>query len=105
MCCVSAGCMVHCFVTFVLLVYKGNTFVYAPQALGTEVFLELLLVGLESFRCSFGTFGNLHKKAGILGAFLWMTLPAAFLIAYQMNFQVYVLRADIILGGAAATFL
>eukprot|EP00747_Dinoflagellata_sp_TGD_P168777 gnl/TRDRNA2_/TRDRNA2_195982_c0_seq1.p1 gnl/TRDRNA2_/TRDRNA2_195982_c0~~gnl/TRDRNA2_/TRDRNA2_195982_c0_seq1.p1 ORF type:complete len:201 (-),score=26.31 gnl/TRDRNA2_/TRDRNA2_195982_c0_seq1:186-788(-) len=81
----------------VLLWYKGRRFTYPPGTLAQEVVVLLMLLSLQTLRLEVGKRGRKVHHAGLIGIYVWLALPAAFLISYHLNFQVYVTQLEIII--------
>lgn len=86
--------LAHFIALSVLLWYKSTTLLYPPGAAVQEAAVLILLFVLQSSRLSFGSRGQKIESAHMLAVFIWLTLPAAVLIGYHLNFQVYVLRIE-----------
>eukprot|EP00933_Yihiella_yeosuensis_P039853 TRINITY_DN34023_c0_g1_i1.p1 TRINITY_DN34023_c0_g1~~TRINITY_DN34023_c0_g1_i1.p1 ORF type:complete len:182 (-),score=22.09 TRINITY_DN34023_c0_g1_i1:339-884(-) len=88
-----------------LLWYKANVFVYTLGTLIEEAMLLILIFALQRIRLSLGSRSCRTQGAGLAAVFIFLALPLAFLFGYHLNFQVYVLRLDVILASAALTSL
>merc|ERR1712228_927245 len=68
--------------------------------------MGLLSLGvLEQARLSLGKLGRRTGRPGLLSVFVWLSVPAALLVGYHLNFQVYVLRAEVLLSAFALLLL
>eukprot|EP00929_Paragymnodinium_shiwhaense_P050269 TRINITY_DN25320_c0_g1_i2.p1 TRINITY_DN25320_c0_g1~~TRINITY_DN25320_c0_g1_i2.p1 ORF type:complete len:191 (-),score=35.13 TRINITY_DN25320_c0_g1_i2:614-1186(-) len=83
----------------VLLWYKANLYVYPGLALLQELLLSCCLLLLQLSRLYVGRRAWRMESGLLLALFVWLGLPVAFLIGYHLNFQVYVLRIEVISGG------
>lgn len=94
----------YCIALASMLWYKGFTFVYPTGIIVEEVVFLVSFYALQRLRLFFGTQGLKTQRKPMIMAFVWMAVPAACAVGYHINFQVYVLRLEVILC-AIALFL
>eukprot|EP00928_Gymnodinium_smaydae_P084084 TRINITY_DN67336_c0_g1_i1.p1 TRINITY_DN67336_c0_g1~~TRINITY_DN67336_c0_g1_i1.p1 ORF type:complete len:186 (-),score=28.40 TRINITY_DN67336_c0_g1_i1:145-666(-) len=78
-----------------LLWYKTIVFVYPLYAILEESAMLLCFLALQLSRLGLGAHGHRTDSVLLLAAFVWLALPAAFVVNYYLNLQVYVLRLDV----------
>uniref|UniRef100_A0A6T0T0Y9 Uncharacterized protein n=2 Tax=Alexandrium monilatum TaxID=311494 RepID=A0A6T0T0Y9_9DINO len=88
-----------------LLGYKGGAFVYPGGTLAEEAAVQVFLAMLLHARCALGSRARRAESPSLLAAFVWLALPASYLLGYFLNFQAYVLRLDVVLCGLAYAVL
>ncbi|CAK0804048.1 unnamed protein product [Prorocentrum cordatum] len=86
----------YCIALASTLWYKGLTFVYPTGAIVEEMVFLVSFYALQRMRLFFGLQGLKTQRKPMIVAFVWMAVPAACAIGYHINFQVYVLRLEVI---------
>merc|ERR1712232_1077596 len=89
----------------ILIWYKGSVFVYERGILVEEIFLLFFLFALQRARVALGKRGHKTHGMKLLFLFMFLAIPAAYLIGYHLNMQLYVLRLDVFLCAITLSFL
>ncbi|XP_018619256.1 transmembrane protein 80-like [Scleropages formosus] len=84
--------------TLGLIIYKSLVLSYPGENIVLDLCLLFLLAGLEALRLYWGVRGNLQESEWCTGVSLALTLATVLLGVYFLQWQAYVLRADVILG-------